>query len=459
MIVLASFLLSLSALTQNPAPVQEKNVRAHEEFLASDAMNGRGSMTDDERRAAVYIGEQFKKFGVDPAGDKDTKGVTGYVQTVPLTRQSFAAAPTLTAGDKTFTHAKDMAVLRIGAAKVTGTLQKLTAGTKATPGAVVYLHLTEDGIAVRQQMMVPMQQGAALLVIADSVQIRQRFKAASGQTPELPIQIGATAWTGAPEPSIVILNDEATKVFDAIAEGTQVTLGGDVKTGKPSFTYNAMGMLRGSDAKQSAEVVLLTAHLDHLGKKEGMSGDNIYNGADDDASGVTAVLEMARAIGGGPKPKRTVYFVCFGSEEVGGYGARYFLDHPPVPLESMVANLEFEMIGQADTAVKPDELWLTGWERSNLGPELAKQGAKLVGDPHPDQQFFFRSDNIALARRGVVAQTVSSFGLHKQYHQPDDDIAHLDFAHMTQAINSMVKPVLWLVNSDFKPQWNPGGKP
>jgi len=297
------------------------------------------------------------------------------------------------------------------------------------------------------------------LIIADSVQIRQRYKDAAGKTPELPIQIGKAAPTVAPEPSIVILNDEATKQFDAIADGTQVTLGGEVKAAKPLFTYNAMGVIRGSDPKLSADVVLLTAHLDHLGKKEGMPGDNIYNGADDDASGVTAVLELARAIGAGAKPKRTVYFVCFGSEEVGGYGAHYFLDHPPVPLESMVANLEFEMIGQADSAVKPDELWLTGWERSNLGPELAKQGAKLVGDPHPDQQFFFRSDNIALARRGVVAQTVSSYGLHKQYHQPDDDIAHLDFAHMTQAINSMVKPVLWLVNNDFKPQWNAGGKP
>jgi len=125
----------------------------------------------------------------------------------------------------------------------------------------------------------------------------------------------------------------------------------------------------------------------------------------------------------------------------------------------MVANLEFEMIGQADSAVKPDELWLTGWDRSNLGPELAKQGAKLVGDPHPDQQFFFRSDNIALARRGVVAQTVSSFGLHKQYHQPDDDIAHLDFKHFDAGYRLHGEACVWLVNSDFKPQWNSGGKP
>ncbi len=224
-------------------------------------------------------------------------------------------------------------------------------------------------------------------------------------------------------------------------------------------------MLRGSDPKLADEVVLLTAHMDHLGvagegsQCRAVGGDSICNGADDDASGVTAVLELARVLGAGPRPKRTVYFVTFGSEERGGYGARYFLDHPPVPLSQMVANLEFEMIGRPDPKVEPGTLWLTGYERSNLGSELARHGARLVADPHPEQQFFRRSDNYALARRGVVAHTVSSYGLHPEYHRPSDDLAHLDIPHMTRAINSMVEPVRWLVNSDFKPQWTAGGKP
>ena len=117
------------------------------------------------------------------------------------------------------------------------------------------------------------------------------------------------------------------------------------------------------------------------------------------------------------------------------------------------------MIGRPDPALAPHTLWLTGWERSNLGPVLAVHGARLVGDPHPRENFFMRSDNITLARRGVVAQTVSSFGLHPQYHQPDDDIAHIDLEHMTQSIRSLFRPVRWLANSDFVPQWRPGGKP
>jgi hypothetical protein len=104
-------------------------------------------------------------------------------------------------------------------------------------------------------------------------------------------------------------------------------------------------------------------------------------------------------------------------------------------------------------------LWLTGYERSTLGPELARRGAKIVADPRPDQRFFQRSDNIQLAYKGVIAQTISSFGLHKDYHQPSDDLSHIDFAHMTDAIRSMLAPVRWLANSTFKPEWLPGMKP
>jgi Zn-dependent M28 family amino/carboxypeptidase len=224
-------------------------------------------------------------------------------------------------------------------------------------------------------------------------------------------------------------------------------------------TWNALAMLKGSDPAQSDQVILLTAHLDHLGLGEAVNGDSIYNGADDDASGTTAVIELARALSQGPKPKRSVLFVLFGSEELGGYGNKYFLEHPPVPLTQIVTNLEFEMIGRPDPALPNKTLWLTGYERSNLGPELAQHGAAITADPHPDQKFFFRSDNIALAKTGIVAQTVSSFGLHKDYHQPSDEVSKIDFDFLTHSIQSMVEPVRWLANSGFRPAWNPGGKP
>jgi Zn-dependent M28 family amino/carboxypeptidase len=222
-------------------------------------------------------------------------------------------------------------------------------------------------------------------------------------------------------------------------------------------TWNAVAILLGSELPK--EVVLLTAHLDHLGVGPAVNGDSIYNGADDDASGTTAVLTLAHVLANGPRPKRTIIFALFGSEELGGFGSRAFLQHPPVPLREIVANLEFEMIGRPDPAVPAGTLWLTGFERSNLGAELAKHGAHLVNDPHPTEHFFRRSDNYALARQGIIAHTVSSFGLHSDYHQPSDEIRTINFAHMTNAIASMVEPIRWLADTNWKPTWNPGGKP
>jgi Zn-dependent M28 family amino/carboxypeptidase len=223
-------------------------------------------------------------------------------------------------------------------------------------------------------------------------------------------------------------------------------------------TWNAIGILRGTDL--AGEVVLLTAHLDHLGiGPANTAGDTIYNGADDDASGTTAVLALARALASGSRPRRTIVFALFGSEELGGFGNAGFLAHPPVPLAAIVANLEFEMIGRPDPAIPYDSLWLTGFERSNLGSELQKHGAHVVPDPHPQQNFFKRSDNIALARQGIVAQTISSFGLHKDYHQPSDELAMIDFNHLENAVASMIEPIRWLAGTTWRPTWNPGGKP
>ena len=239
----------------------------------------------------------------------------------------------------------------------------------------------------------------------------------------------------------------------------RVPLRGATESSDTSATWNAVGVLRGSDPRAAAEVIMLSAHLDHLGVNEALTGDKIFNGADDDASGCVAVLELARVLGSGKRPKRTIYFVCFGSEERGGVGSQYFIAHPPVPLEQIVADITFEMLGRPDAKVAAGSLWLTGFERSTLGPELAKQGASLVADPHPEQHFFQRSDNYPLALRGVIAHTISSFGLHGDYHRVSDEVGKIDFPFMTRSLNSLVKPIQWFANSDFRPAWLPGKAP
>jgi len=222
---------------------------------------------------------------------------------------------------------------------------------------------------------------------------------------------------------------------------------------KGNQTWNVLGKIEGTAEKD--QIILLSAHFDHLGVKDGKT----YYGADDDASGTVAVMELARVLAKQPQPRRTIIVALWGSEEKGLLGARYFLLNPTFPLKDIVANLEFEMIGRPDPKLKPDELWLTGWERTNLGPALAQHGAKLVGDPRPDQKFFTRSDNYAVAQKGIIAQTVSSYGLHPDYHQTTDTVDKIDFQHMDRAIASMIAPVTWLANTEFKPEWVEGKKP
>ncbi|HEY0100290.1 MAG TPA: M20/M25/M40 family metallo-hydrolase [Pyrinomonadaceae bacterium] len=451
-----------------PAPPQvlERNVRAHLEFLASDAMQGRGSGTQFELLAGHYIASQLRQYGIEPAGDADASaaGQKSFIQTVKLTRQAFADAPALSfsaagGAERRWVHGREMLVGRVAAAQVRGALQKLRAGEKPAPGAVVLLTQgAGDARQLSSEAAAMGQGGAAAVIVAENAMLRRNWAAMGARLPELPLMTGA----GRSASTILVLSTDAFKELQAVADGTIINFGGTLAPAQTNYTWNVVGVLPGSDAKLSNEAVLLSAHMDHIGVGTGQTGDQIYNGADDDASGVVAVLELARALaagGAGTRPKRTTYFVLFGSEERGGYGAQYFLAYPPVVLTQMVANLEFEMIGRPDAKVAADTLWLTGYERSNLGAELARQGARLVADPHPEQNFFQRSDNYALARRGVVAHTVSSFGLHPEYHQPSDDITHIDFPHMTRAINSMVAPVLWLLNSNFTPTWVEGKKP
>lgn len=444
------------------AQVLERNVRAHMEFLASDAMQGRGSGTQFELLAGHYIASQLRQYSIEPAGDAGAAGQKSFIQTVTLTRQAFADAPVLSfsaagGAERRLVHGREMLVARITKGQLSGPLQKLRAGEKPAAGALVLMQQDEraDARQLYSQSMALGQQGAAAVIVAENAVLRRNWATVGARMPELPLMAGAGNGAG----TMIVLSADAFKELQAVADGVNVSIGGTLAPATTSYTWNVIGVLPGSDAKLSNEAVLLSAHMDHVGVGTGQTGDQIYNGADDDASGVVAVLELARALGVSARPKRTTYFVLFGSEEKGGYGAQYFLAHPPVALTQMVANLEFEMIGRPDAKVAADTLWLTGYERSNLGAELARQGARLVADPHPDQNFFQRSDNYALARRGVVAHTVSSFGLHPEYHQPSDDIAHIDFPHMTRAINSMVAPVLWLVNSNFTPTWAEGKKP
>jgi Zn-dependent M28 family amino/carboxypeptidase len=222
---------------------------------------------------------------------------------------------------------------------------------------------------------------------------------------------------------------------------------------------NVVGLLRGGDPVLADSVILIDAHYDHLGIGPAVKGDSIYNGADDDASGTVAVLEIARALAAGPRPRRTVLFVATTGEEFGLLGTRWYIDHPVVPLSRVTANLEIEMIGRPDSlAGGAGRAWLTGYERSTMGSTFAAAGLPIGPDRRPEYQFFQRSDNIAFAKLGIPAHTLSSYNLHADYHQPSDDASHIDFAHMTSVIRAGAAATRLLADG-ATPRWNPSGRP
>ena len=428
--------------------ITESGIRAHMEFLAGDALNGRGSGTRDEWLAAAYLGSQARRIGLLPLQDGGD-----YVQSVDIQRTEVTAPPVLTAGGTRYTHGNHIMISRLAHASESGLLVRYRTGTPLPRGAVALMPRDAP-------RGVPPQAGeAALLLYAATPAVREHWadlamRPLTVGTPRL-VGIEASGAAATAQVSQAWVDADTYARLENEVGKTSVSLTAEAHE-VVGHTWNALARLPGSDP--SRPVLLLSAHLDHLGARDNGT-DRIFNGADDDASGCVAVLALAEALKRGASLRRTVVFAWFGSEEAGGYGARYFVQKPVVPLERIAANVEFEMIGRADPAIDAHSLWLTGWERSDLGPNLARHGARLVADPHPQENFFVRSDNIALARRGVVAQTVSSFGLHADYHQPSDDLAHIDFAHMVESIRSLLEPMRWLADSDFTPHWNAGQQP
>ena len=224
---------------------------------------------------------------------------------------------------------------------------------------------------------------------------------------------------------------------------------------------NVIGILPGADPALRDEAVVLTAHYDHVGTTAGgrcqaQGADSVCNGADDDASGTVAVIEMARQLARGPAPKRTVVFLLVTGEERGLLGTNWYVANPVVPLERTAANLNMEMIGRPDSlAGGAGKGWLTGYDRSTMGAMLREAGVPLVPDPRPAQRFFERSDNIAFARRGIPAHTISSFNRHTDYHRAGDEARFADAAHMAAVIDASARAARLLADGPA-PAWAPG---
>ena len=238
---------------------------------------------------------------------------------------------------------------------------------------------------------------------------------------------------------------------------------GDLKSYRQTFTFknrktdeditssNIIGILKGRSKKE--EYVIISAHYDHLGMKKSGEGDLIYNGANDDASGVTGVLALAayfKEVG----HERTIVFAAFTAEEMGLVGSTYF--GKEIDAAKFVAGINLEMIGKTPS-FGPNTAWLTGFERSDFGKIIQRNlegtGYQLFPDPYKKFNLFFRSDNASLARLGVPSHTFSTtpIDVDPDYHQVTDASETLNMTVITQTIQAVAKGTKSIINGTDTP--------
>lgn len=222
---------------------------------------------------------------------------------------------------------------------------------------------------------------------------------------------------------------------------------------------NVLGVLPGTDPKLKDTYIIVSAHYDHLGTRSQGEGDLIYNGANDDASGVAGVIESARAIMNA-KPKRSIVFMAFYGEERGLVGSTFYGRNPIFPLKQTIAQINLEQIGRTDDTEGPrvGAFNLTGFDYTDIAnflePVAKKFGVKLERHPRNSDPYFMRSDNAALARVGIPSTTVSVAYEYPDYHQVGDHWDKLDYENTARVVNSIAAGLLSIANSSKAVTWN-----
>ena len=392
-------------------------------FLASDELNGRASFTKEIDKAANYISQRFEEIGLIPM-----KGEQSFLQSFDITNIT----------PKSLNATLNGNVITIEHLAMASTREQFNWTTQKDFST----HVIGKEDNMRAVIGSLNQTGGNHLVLINTAHAKlftgYRGYFARGLNKLQLDHQGAI---------VMVLTDETNINSVDVSATTNIT--------KLKLT-NVVGVLPG--IKSPKEIVLFSGHYDHLGVAPERAGsekaDVIYNGADDDASGTTAVINLAQYYAKKGDNARSLMFSAFTAEEIGGFGSRYFSQQ--LNPDDVVAMINIEMIGKP-SKFGAGEMWMTGMERSNLGAllneSLASKGAKVHQDPYPEQNLFYRSDNATLARLGVPAHSFSSTQLDKDkhYHHVSDDLASLDLSSMHQVIESLSIATQGLVDGDITP--------
>lgn len=249
--------------------------------------------------------------------------------------------------------------------------------------------------------------------------------------------------------------------LDKLGDGYLHTTSYTNRRGAEGPVSNVIGVRRGSDPELRDTYVVVSAHYDHLGKNERLEGDQIFNGANDNASGTAGIMEIARVLEDSKiRTKRSIVFVAFWGEERGLLGARHFMESGMIPASKIVANINLEQIGRTDDNEAPrvSAVSITGFDYSDIPPIFASlegaTGVKSEHHPHNSDAYFAASDNVAFASKGIPAHTICTTFMFPDYHRVSDHADKLDYANMAKILRLITLGVLSIAESDKPPTWN-----
>ncbi|MEO9144502.1 MAG: M28 family peptidase [Ginsengibacter sp.] len=399
-LVIACFTSLLSFAQNINKIINAKEVERIERVLASDDMQGRKTFTPSIDRAADFIANEFKKSGL-----KYFDGLKDYKQAFSMKKATLISASGIMDGhsieaNNIFTITTDAEL----------NFDEKSDYTKMVIG---------DTANFFREIFSLLKDNKKYLVLVDTSHAKNfiRLKRFSRESFD------------AKAPVVFVLTSEnpSTYHFEIINKITSSPLA------------NVIGILPGKSMKD--EYVIFSAHYDHLGiGKPDSKGDSIYNGANDDAAGTTAVIMLSKYFSKLNNNERTLIFVTFTAEEIGGYGSQYFSKQ--IDPDKTVAMFNIEMIG-TDSKWGKNSAYITGFERSDFGKILQKN---LTGsifhfepDPYPEQNLFYRSDNATLAELGVPAHSISTSKMDNEpnYHKQSDEISTLDMNNMAEIIKAI----------------------
>jgi Peptidase family M28 len=462
------------------ATITPDDVRRRIEIVADDSMLGRDTPGPGLERAAGYVIREFRRLGLQPGAGE------GYEQRFGVSRWTVDPARS---GVEFFTDSSRARVVigrearfisgAVSGREISGDAILLGGPVTAEAAAsskvrdrvvllaVDYLRPLPEELSERINQLGATARAVVILSNRDSTTFAQRLRSAA--EPRLTPDIREP---GAPVVEVHertlrrVLRDagidlarwrEQQRAEFAEAPRLRVSLRLTRDYLMKATAPNLVAVLEGSDPLLRQEYVVISAHLDHLGVRTGQA-DSIYNGADDNASGVAGLLELAEAFSRpGARPKRSLLFLLPSGEEEGLWGSAYFTEHPTVPLSAVAANLNMDLIGRN----WPDSVIASGLEHSSLGPTLqrvARAHPELrmapVADRWPEERIFYRSDHYYFARKGIPFLFFTS-GTHPDYHQPTDTADRIDAEKLSRLARLIFYVGMTVADDPKRPRWRP----